>query len=1404
MRAWLIHELVQDIYGPTNIFENIPNLEYSIGIIRGEKEDSKKISKKELVDKGLSGEDTDEGQDTNVHVYEHPSLNPSDKANSFGLSFTVTEPQFDLVCTWGIYQENKNSIEETIDSYQRVPFALNLSWHELQELVQEEKTVHPFSMKFKQVKEYEIGFVEKVLKNEEQDVQLYLYCKKSKDGSFVISIFLQNSSSYSFYQPEIRVCFKGDCQFHSKALFDTSDNPSEKGETEYLYRDRLEKGRGHLCSVVWEDFDPQAMILNKEELSQEVIAKEGKTEQVEFSKKAPFYWIDGDHPELSEIQKKFRTPNIRTDFLPMVSIPAPDRNPWGKEVILKAKDLAQASIESEIRVLIEPLLTKYESWIESSFDSSSIIENKLKNKAKSVLNRMKLGLELLCSDDEVRLAFNLANKAVNLNMIWGLERKGKDISKEDGIKWYAFQLGFVLLTLESLANPDSDAREEVDLLWVATGGGKTEAYLLLSAFLLALRRLKPDMTNSVLNNPDSKDPSYDILHGHGCAVITRYTLRLLTIQQFRRALGIITSLEYLRNSKRGNGFYGWLPSNYEGGYSSLQHCWGLAPFSIGIWVGGSVTPNKLSTTEIVNYPKKTQPDITDAIQLLHYSYKNTSSEPAQLLNCPCCFEILSVPIGSENSGQEKNKKIHWIIRTNAHKQDIEDSLEDCSNDVYDVSLESLISHSYEIKTLTVLVSSEAEQKFDERFFEDLWTDIKRNLLGNNIELLSARASRPGYFLRTYKQKSKKAIRQVAYDYDIFCPNPKCKLNLDIEYMSAMPKGSIHNRRGNETGIKHDKHGYYVDVVDAFRLDGQVNVARGIPITAYTCDEQIYRRAPSIIIATVDKFARLPYMASASAIFGNVTHHSSYSGFFRLGADQENPEQKPKHSNNAKDFSSFRLRAPELIIQDELHLISGPLGSMVGFYETLVEGLINEGLNEEGRENGTKVKYIASTATISSAQKQIQCLFAREKTVTFPPKGSTWSDRGLIKEYTNKEALSASADVTTKRDDVPIAGRLYLGISPIGISGLGMTRDVIANVTHNGARLANQEDYAYTFVGYFNAIKELAAARALVEQDVKGRLEKLMSRDGLLNRRSLDNLIELSSRMKSTELPSMLDRLENKERGDSSVVDILLTTSMFGTGVDVNRLNIMLVSGQPKTTAQYIQATGRVGRSKGALVLPFLRASRPRDLDHYERFLNYHLQQARWVEPVTIRPFSISVIDRALGPLYVAWLRHSRLTDKDWTYKKATNGIESEGVSKFLLKETMSFYKLIYQRNLAQPKLFRINYKSPNWLKQKLQKCIEHWKKILEDVNNHNEQQEKEAKAQGRAVGREELCSLDWSLKENIYNPKSRSFVVLGTEKHLHSLKNAHNAVFGDEFPSPQSLRSVDAQITVREASKKRK
>ncbi len=178
------------------------------------------------------------------------------------------------------------------------------------------------------------------------------------------------------------------------------------------------------------------------------------------------------------------------------------------------------------------------------------------------------------------------------------------------------------------------------------------------------------------------------------------------------------------------------------------------------------------------------------------------------------------------------------------------------------------------------------------------------------------------------------------------------------------------------------------------------------------------------------------------------------------------------------------------------------------------------------------------------------------------------------------------------------------------------------------------DPYWTLIGYFNSLRVLGAARMQVQDDVQDWLG-VMARGGPVRR--LSEPIELTSRANSTDIPEYLERMQ-LELPDPETLDSVLATNMISVGVDVDRLGLMVVMGQPQAAAEYIQATSRVGRRHPGLVVTVLNAARSRDRSHFEGFLGFHRALYKSVEATSVTPFSPRARDRALPGLLVAIVR----------------------------------------------------------------------------------------------------------------------------------------------------------------------
>ncbi len=401
---------------------------------------------------------------------------------------------------------------------------------------------------------------------------------------------------------------------------------------------------------------------------------------------------------------------------------------------------------------------------------------------------------------------------------------------------------------------------------------------------------------------------------------------------------------------------------------------------------------------------------------------------------------------------------------------------------------------------------------------------------------------------------------------------------------------------------------------------------GLPIVVV--DEEIYRRLPTLLIATVDKFAQMPWKGATQALFGQVTEHCPRHGY--RSPELEDADRHPKKGKfpATQTQAVMPLRPPDLIIQDELHLISGPLGTLVGLYETAVDHLCSWEINGQT----VRPKVIASTATIRRAQTQVHNLFLRQVKI-FPPSGLNADDNFFARK-------KASSDASP--------GRLYLGFCAPGTRL--KTLLIRAYVAYLAAAQAMYEKYGQaidpwmTLIGYFNSMRELGGMRRVVDDAVRTRLYRMDKRG--LAKRSVSpwSVEELTSRKSAADIPQILDRLEvqfdphQEQKKGKRPLDVVLATNMISVGVDVSRLGLMVVASQPKATAEYIQATSRVGRRFPGLVCTVYNWARPRDLSHYERFEHYHATFYQQVEALSVTPFSPRALDRGLTGVMASYIR----------------------------------------------------------------------------------------------------------------------------------------------------------------------
>jgi hypothetical protein len=1304
-RHGIVINLVKEVLGPRSGAREVlpqdqdPRDEFITGILAPVPPENQKEEIEADVDEFSQEEEKpgeeDEDNPSTIVVPRvvSPALNPKSQPSSFGLSFcleaSLEQPVIEICVTWSRYLVDPAGFRRDPRQFLSGPIkiATERRWMA------------------------------------EPDLVLRMQCRQQANASWRVSLFLVNTQRATagvrpsvdqfVFQPQIRVhCLegatvvpvhRGDCSLEST----DATHIREDASLSMLYSARRPLARGHMCGATWKEIDPERPCAN-----------------VTVPQDQPFTWVDSCIVPPQEVNK-FSPADVRTDFVPMYPVEAPDME-WNQKYGPPECDpekLSELWDPVQIKAALDPLVSGYKNWLNdqsklkdniAEVEQRQLADDNIKASSE-VADRLNEAIVLLCGDDNVRLAFCFANKAIAKQAAWHPHRTTP-------LKWRPFQLAFILLNIPSLANPLHQDRNLCDLLWFPTGGGKTEAYLGLTAFTLALRRRRALMQNA-------PEPT-----GAGTGVLSRYTLRLLTIQQFRRALGVITACEMLRveGLQIQGAPVGWRPAACRLTDSFL---WGNMRFSVGLWAGQDVTPNSLLGRRFVA-PNNRQVYLAGAIELLQGATDNYrgpnqrlarklrfvhdfegKGEPAQVLHCPRCRSILAIPDSGLPRGDHT---LHFVFQASSVVQSPLPLIQlprNCAalNSVL-IRPDRLMQGYY-----TASINLSLTDALEAIHLDNWWYTNVAPVIGTAVELMAARPARPGYFIHCYFNQQGNPDE---CDFDLYCPDPECELN-NLEWAEQWPLSRDYVSSGSTAGPVSRNYGplplksgfdwqvCFPAFQRANTIDG-TRISLRTPIPAYTVDDQIYHKCPSLVIATVDKFARLAFEPKAGAMFGNVEFFHSRWGYYREGCPPSAPGNLPTgfvaHPPPlGLRTTSVPFNRPDLILQDELHLIEGPLGSMVGLYETAIDSLCSSA-NGDG---AILPKYIASTATVRQAEPQVQSLFARGLR-QFPPFALTADDRFFSKEN-ESHPLQASKP-----------GRLYIAICAPGKGAQTPVVRIWSSLLQTAYQLwqasrNQQTDSFFTLVGYFNAIRELAKAQSLLTQDIPERMTFSFG----TARRPLDRMLELSSRKDSMELPALLESLTVSAPGAH---DAVLATSMFGTGVDVDRLSLMVVHGQPKNSASYIQATGRVGRQGGGLVVTFFRASRPRDLDHYEFFTGYHRALYRHVEPITVAPFSPRTRERALGPIAVALLRQARAitgapVNREWRVQQRLAG-QTYFANAFRMGvapnrrsgEVTSISDLMEQRALTQPPGRR---PLPNVTRQEMANWLDHWQNIAAQHQNHD-------------------------------------------------------------------------------------
>lgn len=976
VRETIVRRLQTDICGPRDENERLPKSrspkdEYLTGIIYPQESTSDVDETDLMVEEGGGKDLNDPGIDENISVSR--TWLPS----SFGLSFAIccnnkdTILNLNVKCGKYIYVSDPDDTDN--DYWERKQLESN----DLIVKISNGKAYYP----------------EDLTNSGIPGLRLHVKCRIiGKSIQFTVSIINNyvDTDDLNFKERIEKCFFQTGLQISvaNKDYFDYRDPVATSNEADLklnamLYRNTHSYATGHTCSATWNE--------------------------------------DQDPPEF-----------INSTWIPIQKVD--DVDPSGDPLLIKRlNDISTAGFnahnfsiipDEEISNLLSSIPYSYKNWIkvqenasenDLTSDDKKLVQQQAKL-ANEASQRMERTIHCLLANPEALYAFRYANEAMSIQATW----QGYDLV------WRPFQLGFVLLTLESLVNRNV-ARDTMDLLWFPTGGGKTEAYLFLMAFVLFYRRLEQ-------GSLDFDD---------GVAVLTRYTLRALTTDQFSRTAAMVLACELVRR-KHSN---------------SLS-----TSFSLGLWIGKASTPNTFDEALI---------SINSGI----------GSTPAVIKICPSC--------GSE---------IYWQV-----------------------------------------------------------DDVR--------EIITAS-----------------------------CLSTECKL-------------------GKSFG--------------------------DLPI--HTVDDQIYKFRPSIVIGTVDKFAQI-------CRFPNKTNNLFNKGF----------DCKP----------------PDLIVQDELHLISGPLGTMTGLMELAIDRLCSV--------DGHKPKIIGSTATIQRASTQVAGLF----------------DRNVFQFPT--PVLNADDSFFSRRNTVS-TGRYYLGITTAGRTPTYVLQGVSGSLLQAimmGSIIEHKKaiDPYTTLTIYFNSLRILGGARTLLWEDAQ-KSKSVYAKTWGEEDRLVKDLQELTSAVSQDELKNTLDRLRHNSESEEHI-DMLLASVMLSVGVDIPRLGLMIVDGQPKTMSEYIQATSRVGRNQiPGLIVTIYNNSKTRDRSHFETFKTWHRAFYRHVESTGVTPFASRARDKALKALIVSLAtREAGITENDATLTQERKEIIENIIKPLILQRVKNIDKEELQECSKEIDIFLNDWQAKGKLK----------------------------------------------------------------------------------------------------------
>jgi hypothetical protein len=388
-----------------------------------------------------------------------------------------------------------------------------------------------------------------------------------------------------------------------------------------------------------------------------------------------------------------------------------------------------------------------------------------------------------------------------------------------------------------------------------------------------------------------------------------------------------------------------------------------------------------------------------------------------------------------------------------------------------------------------------------------------------------------------------------------------------------------------------------------------------PLPFRVVDDEIFRTLPTVVVGTIDKTAGLGFQASMAGMYGPPYgrcglpgHGFTYAPRAKRPTGCLVPGCEAPTEELGQDAELF---GPTLRIQDELHLLRDSLGAMSAHYESALDHL--------QRLHGPSAKILASSATLAGYEQQVEVLYGRKGRV-FPIPGP----------YHDRSFWSVPLDAPARR---------YLGLAPRSVT-IDFAADRLVEALQRAVRraveapeaVAEEADVAVedlarlvsdygTDVTYGSTLRDVEAAARSFETQIPI--------DGQLN------AVTLTGRVPFETVREALQRLEDPEPSFDDRIHLVAASSMISHGVDVDRLNAMIMMGLPLTTAEFIQATARVGRTRPGLVFVLHKMLRERDAGVYRSFDLYVTHGDRLVEPVPITRRSRAVLRRTFPGLLMA-------------------------------------------------------------------------------------------------------------------------------------------------------------------------